>query len=229
MQLFILPFAGGNSNSFNKLIPLIDSRIECIPIEYAGRNTRRAVPLIEDYNEFLIDVVNEIKKRKKNEVSYSLMGYSLGTVLLYDILSNKLLNGDLKHAFLCAKGSLKNKSANHNYRDMSDDFFYKEVIALGGVDKRIENNPRFLEIYMRPVKADFKIWEQYNYKSSLINCNCSIIYSEKDPAAQGVYDWCEIIDGETDFFKVGDNHFFINNNERTVANIINRKLNTYLN
>ena len=40
VQLFLLPYAGGNAFSFYKVSRFIDSKIEVIPVEYSGRGTR---------------------------------------------------------------------------------------------------------------------------------------------------------------------------------------------
>lgn len=40
IQLFLVPFAGGNLYSFKNLDKHLDSRIDVVPIEYAGRGRR---------------------------------------------------------------------------------------------------------------------------------------------------------------------------------------------
>ena len=41
IQLFLLPYAGGSSFSFMKLVHFLNPQIEAIPIEYAGRGRRK--------------------------------------------------------------------------------------------------------------------------------------------------------------------------------------------
>lgn len=228
LQLFLLPFAGGSSVSFKKLVTMIDSRIEPITIEYAGRMTRRGEPYIDDYGCFLQDVTTQIQKHKKASLPYAVFGYSLGSVLTYDLLSQKMLDGTLVHAFVCAKGSLFEANKDKGRSEYSEDDFVQEIAMLGGTDERILMNKRFLSIYLEPVRADYNIWEQYVFKEGKIQCNATAIYSEKDPAAYGVHDWSKIVGGVVDYYEMGSNHFFINQYWQRVAEIVNDHLKEYL-
>ena len=227
LQLFILPFAGGDSNSFNRLLPLLDDNIETHVIEYSGRLSRRKEGYILDYHDFLVDVANQIKKVKNDGIPYALFGYSLGSVLLYDLIINKLVEGDLKHVFICSKGSLHNKTNVDHSDGYSNDEVVDEMKYLGGTDERILNNPRFLSIYLEPVKMDFNIWRQYIYKPGKIGCNATMMFSHFDPAARGVHDWDSNIEGSTDYYEMGENHFFIKENWETVAQIVNSNIKKY--
>lgn len=227
IQLFILPFAGGDAHSFNRLLPMINPAVESFVINYSGRLHRRKEGYIDNYKDFLQDVANQIISVKNDALPYALFGYSLGSVILYDLCINQLLQGNLKHVFICSKGSLHNKSKVDHEDGYSDDEVVDEIKYLGGTDERILNNPRFLAIYLEPVKMDFNIWRQYTYHPGIINSNATMLFSKYDPAAKGVYDWDENINGKTEYFDLGENHFFIKENWAQVANIINENLNKY--
>lgn len=226
VQMFLLPYAGGSSKSFNRLIQLLDKRIEAIPVEYAGRMTRRKEGFIEDYNLFLNDVAQQININRNVNIPYVLMGYSLGSILIYDLVAKGLVCGKPVHLFLCAKGSLLNKTSVD--KEYSDEEIISEMKFLGGTDERVFDNDRFLKIYMEPVKSDFNIWRQFVYAPESIFCDATLIYSGEDPAAAGVHDWSKIIKGNVEYFDIGHNHFFINDNWDAVANILNDKVEQYL-
>lgn len=222
IQMFLLPYAGGSSRSFHKLIQLLDDRIEAIPVEYAGRMTRRSEGFIEDYNLFLKDTAEQINKNRNPDIPFILMGYSLGSILTYDLTIQGLICGELAHLFLCAKGSLLNKTSVD--KEFTDEEVINEMRFLGGTDERLFADERFLSIYMEPVKKDFNVWRQFVYTPGHIFCNATVIYSREDPAAFGVHDWSKIIQGEIEYFDIGHNHFFINENWGTVADIMNDKI-----
>ena len=88
IQLFLLPFAGGNSASFKRLTDLLDSHIEVISVEYAGRLSRYKEDYITDYEKFLEDVASYIHGRR-SDLPIAVLGYSLGSVLAFDLITKR--------------------------------------------------------------------------------------------------------------------------------------------
>ncbi|MCI8418873.1 MAG: thioesterase [Lachnospiraceae bacterium] len=229
IQLFLLPFAGGNSASFKQLTELLDNRIEVISVEYAGRMSRHKEKFITDYEKFLEDTANYINVRC-NGLPISLLGYSLGSVLVFDFIIKKKIKGDLKHCFICARGDLRDKSISQRYHELPNDEFLQKLINLGGFDQRILENQRFLEIYMEPVRKDYIVWSQYKYREegNKIPCDTTVIYSSKDPLSVNAHGWRDLTEGNIDFYELGENHFFIHQYYRGMAEIINGHLGKYM-
>ena len=224
LQLFILPYAGGNSSSFNNLLSFMDEQIEVIQIEYSGRNTRIKEKLITDYNEFIGDVAKQINLKRNNRYEFAILGYSMGSVLTYDILRQNMVKGKPVHAFLCAKGALSHRHASMDYGCLPDEEFAQKIESLGGIDERILNNKRFMDIYLVPIRSDYKVLFNFRFHYGHIPCNVSAIYSPNDPLCYGVEEMESITNGTADLFPMGDSHFFIKDHWRDVANIVNEKL-----
>ena len=229
MQLFLLPFAGGNSASFKYLTELLDKRVETISVEYAGRPGRHKEDYITDYEEFLEDAANYIRARR-NDLPISVLGYSLGSVLAFDLITKGKVEGDLRHCFICARRDLRDESISQRYHKLSDDEFVKRMMELGGIDQRILENQRFLEIYMKPVRMDYAVWSQYKYREegNKIPCNTTVMYSSKDPLSANAHGWRDLTEGNIDFYELGDNHFFIHHHYREMAEIVNDHLKLYM-
>ncbi len=225
MQLFILPFAGGNSASFNELVNSLDAGIEPITIEYSGRLTRGKEEYITKYNDFLADVASQIRERRDGK-PWALLGYSLGSVLAYDIASRELVDDMIKHVFICARGDLKSRYISQRYSGLNDEEFAQKIVELGGFDERLMANKRFLNIYMKPVRSDYIVWGDYSFDDDgrKISCDATMIYSEKDPLCSGVRAWDDLCDGKTDYYEMGENHFFIREHYADMAEIISKKL-----
>lgn len=229
IQLFLLPFAGGNSGSFKHMTELLDEHIEAVSVEYAGRLGRHKEGYITDYGGFLEDTASYICGRRSG-LPIAVLGYSLGSVLAFDLITKGKIGGDLKHCFICARGDLRDESVSQRYHELSDDEFVKRMIELGGFDRRILGNQRFLKIYMEPVRRDYMVWSQYKYRESgkKIPCDTTVMYSPKDPLAVNAYGWRDLTEGNVDFYELGDNHFFIHQYYREMAEIVNRHLEKYL-
>lgn len=224
VQLFILPFAGGNSKSFRRMMPFLDDFIEPITIEYSGRLKRSKEKFISDYMPFMEDVLIQIKKHRNDNLPYAVFGYSLGSVLLYDLLANGMIDGIPIHAFICAKGSPFFEPTCCDFANISDEEFIKFLYSLGGINDIFLTDPRFFVAYMQPVRNDFSVWEQYRYKGGVIPCSATIIYSDQDANDENIHDWGKVVKGNVFFYKIGEKHFFIYNYWREVASIINCRL-----
>lgn len=229
IQLFLLPFAGGSSASFRKLLPYISTQIEVVPVEYAGRGKRSGEPLIEDYDLFLEDATRQINEYVETR-QFAVLGYSIGAAIAYDLIAKRCLKTQPIHAFMCARGSLKTTSKSQLFADLSGQEFLQKMEELGGMDERILNNKRFLDIYMRPVKADYKIWSQFTYceKNQKLPCDITAIYCSKDSLSDGITEWESMTDGKVDYYEMGHNHFFINQHYEEIARIINEHLKIYM-
>lgn len=225
MQIFLLPFAGGSSASFNEMMKCLVPGIEPVAIEYSGRHTRSRDGYITRYKEFLDDVVCQIKERRDGK-PWALLGYSLGSVLAFDIASKNLVDDLLSHVFVCARGDLKSRSISQRYAGLDDDEFAEKIVELGGFDERLLANKRFLDIYMKPVRNDYIVWWDYSFADDgrKIPCDTSVIYCESDPLCEGVRNWDDLCDGCTDYYEMGDNHFFIRDHYADLAEIVNKKL-----
>lgn len=224
IQLFLLPYAGGSSFSFMKVIRYFDPRIEAITIEYSGRGKRKNEPVIEDYKVFLEDVVSQIQARRKEELGFSILGYSLGSALAFDICSQKKIVERPLHAFFCAEGSLTGDNKARKYALLSSEEFKEKICQLGGLDERILKDNTALTSYLNLIKADYDILGQYLYKGNKVECDSSIIYSPEDLTCVDMQDWAELVTGKTDYYKMGNNHFFLNQEYEQMAHIINGAL-----
>ena len=210
--------------SFRNLAQFLDPCIEMVPIEYAGRLTRRNEKYIEDYSAFLEDVLMHIEDKRIPDLPYALFGYSLGSVLIYDLLAHGKMKMAPECVFLCAKGSVLTKNHREDYRAYPQDIFSEEIVSLGGIDERIVKNEKFLSIFMEPVRKDFIIWGQFVYEPGMIPCDVAVIYGKDDPETADAADWEKLSTGSVDFYEMSGTHFFINKHWKDTADIINKKM-----
>ena len=229
IQLFMLPFAGGNSLSFMKVARFLDSKIECIPIEYAGRGSRSNESIIENYNSFLKDVCNSILARRDEKIPSALFGYSMGSALAFDIASLKLLNTNPVYCFFCAEGSLSYNNPARKIGGLQDQEFMQKINEMGGVDNRLIEDKNAMDTFLKVIKADFDILAQFDYKNQKVSSNASIVYCPEDDTCVNMDDWASLIDGDCRYYKMQGGHFFVKKYYREVADIINSDLASFFN
>ncbi|WP_196805208.1 thioesterase II family protein [Butyrivibrio sp. AD3002] len=231
LQLFILPYAGGSIASFRRLTDLIDERIEVIPVEYAGRGVRAKEPLSSTLSEMLEDAIKYCKEYRNNSMPYAVFGYSMGTLLGYEMLVRGGLSGELKHFFVAAEVSPQTRALElRQEQNPTDEIVLKRAKDLGGLDERLLNNKRFADIYLKPMISDYKHFFEYRFNDTgkNIECDATFFYCEKDTALEDVKKWEQLITGEYDYHELGEGHFFINQEYEEIAHIVNCKLEKYL-
>ena len=87
MQLFCFTYAGGSADFYNQIEPFIASDIEVVKLEYSGHGKRRKEPNYESFNDLTEDMYSLIKEYMRVNENYALMGYSMGSIVLVEVLS----------------------------------------------------------------------------------------------------------------------------------------------
>ena len=226
-QLFILPYAGGSIAAFKKLVNCIDESIETITVEYAGRGSRFNEPFAKTIWELLDDACEYILERRNPNSSCSLMGYSMGSILAYEMLARNKVPGKVSHLFIAAEISPVERSLSlEKVSTISNDYILDRARKLGGLDETLIDNKRFKDIYIQPLISDYKLFYEYRFKnfSERIKLDTTFFFSERDTAKQEIERWEELLVGKFDYHEFGDNHFFINQYYQPMAKIINDHL-----
>ena len=228
LQLFILPYAGGSAASFAKFARLIDKRVEVITVEYPGRGARAQEAFASSITDLLFDVARFINARRVDNVPFCIMGYSMGSILAYELLSKNLIPGNTQHLFICAEVSPKERALDlQRVSELTESLILQRVRNLGGFDERLLDNQRFRKIYVDPMIADYKLFYGYRFENNykILEANTTFFYCEDDTSLSDVQKWSALIDGVFDFYNLGDNHFFINKYYSEMANIVNYHIN----
>lgn len=238
IQLFILPYAGGSTAAFKRLTDLIDPRVDVVTVEYAGRGTRAKEPLAASIWNLLDDAAAYCRVRRKQDLPYAVMGYSMGSILAYEILKRETISGELRHLFIAAEVSPKDRSLElRKVKNPTDERILDRARHLGGLDDRMLQNKRFADIYIRPMLSDYRLFFEYVFgvykkdkagedetSKDKIRADTTFFYCEADTALADVQHWEELIDGEFDYHELGENHFFINQHYKEMAQVINHHL-----
>ena len=227
LQLFILPYAGGSIAAFKRLTDLIDERIEVITVEYAGRGTRAKEPLAESVQSLLDDAIAYCQERRKQGLPYAVMGYSMGSVLAYEMIARQEIFGQLRHFFISAEVSPKDRWLElRKVEDPTEERILERARRLGGLEERMLKNKRFFDIYIKPMLSDYRHFFDYQFSDPYekLHVNTTFFYCQQDTALEDVKKWDELIDGEFAFYEMGKDHFFINQRYEEMAGIINRTL-----
>lgn len=222
MQLFLFPFAGGGKTSFNRLTAHLDRQIEAVTVEYSGRGDRAREGYITDYQEFVADAARQVTRHRNQRLPYAVLGYSMGTALAYELITNEYGWGMPVHAFFCARGCLRDEKLAR----LPENELLEHTVKLGGIDGIVLKNENLKNIILHPLKEDYGIYFSYQYSPGTrpLTCPVTVFYCREDTPFPTVEGWKELTDGHTEFYEFGDNHFFLLKHYREMAGLVSHAL-----
>lgn len=227
MQLFCFTFAGGTAAFFNQLECACESKIEFVKMDYPGHGERHKEPFGESFQDLGAEYVELIKKQYKGE-GYALMGYSMGSITVTEIIRRIIEDGTLDmplHIFLAAHDP--HVEIDFSYEDMDiDEYVKKRTIKFGGVPEKLLYNQSFWRMYLPLYKADYLMISRYDFNKLTLKTTIptTIFFSEEDTPKTKMENWKKFFVGECELVEYNGSHFFINDHYEEMAEIIMERL-----
>lgn len=227
LRLYCIPYAGGSATVFYKFRRFIDKDIEICPIELAGRGRRIKEPLYENLDEAANDIYQYVKD-KIDGTPFAIFGHSLGGLLSY-IVSIKLQQENIKpeHLFIsaCRAPDFLNKGiALHT---LPDEEFMHEILVMGGTDKTVFDNPELSKFFIKILKSDFRIIEnfRYNGEGEKVKTDLTVFCGNEDKIPQSeIIAWQQFASSKFSSYIFSGDHFFINSVTDEICKVLNREL-----
>lgn len=225
-KIFCFPHAGGSSTLYERNLQGLMEDFDIIPIDYAGHGTKFGMPLNETMESLLKEVYGEITAKLSKNESYCLFGYSLGSIIAYEIACLLRENGYKipRMMFLCSMEAPHEIPKEEWYHTLSDDEFVKEMLDKGGIDAELVSDPLMMEIFMPMIRADFKLNELYKVKErEILDTKALVMYSSEDISDEKIHDWDKFI-ADVEYICYPGGHFFIYQNSlEVVKEVLKRK------
>ena len=226
-QLFCFTYAGGNASFFD-IIEKDLPECEFVKIEYAGHGTRHKEPLYKNFDELATDIYECVCKYYTG-VNYALFGYSMGTIVLVEVL--KKIMSDIRmdmpsHLFLAAHEPHSKSELAGFSGDELDEWVKKRTIRFGAVPEKLINNKSFWRFYLPLYRADYSIIGKYRFEDLNLHVDvpASIFYSEKDTPREEMELWKQYFTGQCNFYEFEGSHFFIQEHHQEMAKVIETML-----
>lgn len=223
-QLFCIPYAGGSASFFSNLSKLLGDSLEVHALEYAGHGLRRREPFYENVSQLVRETAAQIKDRRNLEVPYLIFGYSMGSMVTYEAVTEYLLEDSPKHVFLAAHEPPHLSFRGKAYALLDDEEFIKAVENFGGFDERIKSDQRFRDIFLPPMRADYRYLQEYRWKEGhdILPCDITVFYSSEDTRREDMLQWQQHTVGTMELKRFSGNHFFLKKHEEEIADIIRK-------
>ena len=233
IKLFCFPYAGGSAVIFNKWKEFIDSEIELVPIELAGRGKRINEPLYQNASA-LIDDIYEIVSNMIDDSPFALFGHSMGSMISYQ-LCQKLRENNYPiplHVFFSGRSAPHIKKPDEKkYHLLGEEEFKKEVLNLGGTPPEFFDHHELLELFLPLLKNDFKLAETDIHNGEIFPLNNSIsifLGKDEDLTIEQCEGWKKHTNNLCSIYYFEGGHFFLHREIKQIVQLINQTLLNYV-
>lgn len=228
LNLFCLPFAGGNKYSYREYVEKASSILNVIPLEYPGRGARISEPLVGEIDVLVNDVYMQVSN-KVDQMDYAIYGHSMGGLVAY-LLTRKLIENNCKaplHLFITGTTGPAAVSRTEKKKHLlPPKEFIQAIRDFGGMPEEILQNEEWLYYFEPILRADFKASENYIYGNyTPLKLPMTVITgSEEDLDQADIEIWQKETTSVIDFRQMPGNHFFIFKYSQAIIEIILKKL-----
>ncbi|MEI2406089.1 thioesterase II family protein [Niallia taxi] len=230
--LYCIPNAGASSVMYLKWRKYLSEHIALQPLEISGKGERFKEPLLNSISDIVNDLYDQIKN-KLDKSPYALFGYSMGSLVSFELYRKIKKNGHKLpiHFFASSFEAPQYIFRKLHTYNLPDPEFKKEVLKYNGFPKEFMNDESFLDYYLRILRSDFQAIETYKYKPSdgLLESNTTVFFGENDKTATyyKLEGWRYLTDKKFQIYRFSGDHFFIDDFLSEVVTIVNNTLYPY--
>ncbi len=179
-----------------------------------------------DNIELVYDVADQVKKLRRPELPYAILGYSMGAQVVYELFAQGLLTEKPRCIFIAAHEPPDVPCAGKDIDLCDREAFLERVKQYGGMDIRLLQDARFASIFLERMRADFRLLQEYSFSGEYHSfpSRAVMLYSEEDTPLEIVRGWQRFSEKEMRFFPLGNSHFFFRTHAEEFCGIILREL-----
>jgi len=226
INLFCIPFSGGNTYSYFEFRKYLSDEIELLLPELPGRGKRISDPLLDSIEAMTEDLYKQIEG--KTESDYAIFGHSLGALLGY-ALCKKLthLNMRLPKHLIVSGQTAPSLIKPENRHALPDEDFLNIMREMGGTPEELLADKSFIQFFLPIIRADFRSVSSYKYvpMADKLDLPITVMLGDrediKDEEAQR---WNNETKIPVKIHRFEGGHFFIYNNIKKVCGLIENVL-----
>lgn len=225
-RLFCFPHAGGSAAFYRPWAKDLPTAIELHAVQYPGRASRLAEPMISDAHELAELVTDAMSSLLDRPVV--LFGHSMGGTIAYEVA--RLLSDQGKspaHLFVSSARAPHDRADMERYADKVDTDLIKHLSELGDTNADALREPELREIVLPYIRNDFKLIETYNERPGRrLKFPITAFAGNADPSLDPsrASKWSEVTNNEFTLRVLRGDHFYLLTQQSKVINEIQRTL-----
>ena len=227
MKIICIPYAGGTAEIFDDLQKYLADGYQICSIEYAGHGSRKQEPYYESFDEMVFDAacqINELLKKEDPKEAYILFGYSMGTIVEYELYAKNLLIKKPSGIVLGCHEPPDVKWAAAGYYMLSDEAFLDHMRKLGGLpgcEEEMLANRFFRKLVFEPIRKDYELLADYTFGIyTVLEAPVKIIFSPNDIDPEKMTGWGKFLRDDAELIPMGSSHFLIREVPEQVAAVL---------
>ena len=225
VNLFCIPYAGGNSSAYRCFSDHLDTKIEPFFIELAGHGRRMREKLKASVMENAEDIYSQIAT-KLDGTPFIFFGHSMGTLLEYEVL--KLIQERKGmapiHAFFSGRYTPDVFTGEEHYK-LPEEHFLAMLRLYGGTPKEFYNSPELIKIFLPIIRNDYQVVETYHFgEKKVFDSDFTVMAGREDciVSKEQLDEWKTYTTGRCDVQMFNGDHFYLFKNPRPVCELINK-------
>jgi len=225
-QIFCFTYAGGTAAFFDGIAGELPDFAWAAP-DYPGHGTRRKEAFCSSFDELGDDLYDRFREGWTGG-RYALFGYSMGAIALCEVLRRILAaGGPAPDRVFLAAHEPRTKAELAGYRpDELDEWVKERTIRFGAIPDKLIGNQSFWRIYLPLYRADYTLIGGYRFETLDLQTDipATVFYSETDTPRPEMEAWRRIFTGECELIPYTGNHFFIQEHQQEMAEIIRDRM-----
>ena len=226
INLFCLPFSGGNSYSYRKLEQYTADFINLIVFDLPGHGKRIKEPLLTDITEMAEDVVEQMKNSLSDP--YAIYGHSMGATLGY-VVSQKIVQQEMNppiHLFVSGHQGPSVENKREVLHVLPKEEFIEKVLAYGGIPEMVAQEKDLMDLFVPIMRADFQAVETYTHKPAQpLNIPITVMIGlDEEVTYEEALKWQEVTTQKISLKQFSGGHFFIFDHLPEIGRIISQTL-----
>lgn len=186
IKVVFFPHAGGSASYYRSYAEAINEMgYQAVTVEYPGHGMRLGDNLIDNMDR-LVDSLYDSMFSSTDSCDYVFLGHSMGSWVAYEMCKKFRSMGRKAPLFMIASGNVSPvlRKGTLKYRQMPDDEFISDVMAIGGTSQEIFNNEELKELFLPILRNDYILLEDYTSSEEVpeekVNCDIIAIGGKQD-------------------------------------------------
>lgn len=227
-RVFAFPFSGAGAVIYQSWAKQFEQEdIELLGIQLPGRENRYKEKLQVDLRPLVTQLTSEIIPLL--DKPFIFIGHSLGALVAFEVCRELRKHGQPLplQLFISAFRSPCMANPNPELHNLSDQQLIQRIREYGGTPEAILSSPELMALFIPIIRADFKLFETYQYtEDEPLDCPIATFSASDDSIVKPEYmsNWQKQSTQPVQQKLLSGGHFFLDKNKQTVINQLMKAL-----